>query len=71
MAPDIIKEDQPDTFEVEQTVHTKLGAKTCTLERKNDQIVLITQNGAPAAKPRCAPPTAAKRRRRRGGGRPA
>jgi len=38
----IIKETSPTTFEVEQTVQTKRGAKTCTLDTKNNQILLIT-----------------------------
>jgi DNA-binding beta-propeller fold protein YncE len=38
----IIKENSPTSFEVEQTVQTKSGAKTCTLDTKNNQIVLIT-----------------------------
>jgi len=38
----IIKENSPTSFEVEQTVKTKSGAKTCTLDTKNNQIVLIT-----------------------------
>lgn len=38
----IIKETSPTSFEVEQTVQTKARAKTCTLDTKNNQIVLIT-----------------------------
>jgi hypothetical protein len=38
----IIKEISPISFEVEQTVHTKPRAKTCTLDTKNNQIILIT-----------------------------
>jgi hypothetical protein len=38
----IIKENSPTSFEVEQNVQTKQGAKTCTLDTKNNQIVLIT-----------------------------
>ena len=37
----IIKENSPTSFEVEQTVQTKAGAKTCTLDSKKNQIVLI------------------------------
>ncbi len=44
----IIKETSPTTFEVEDTVKTKQGAKTCTLDSKNDQIVLITTERPPA-----------------------
>src|ERR1017187_3644487 len=38
----IIKENNPASFEVEQNVQTKQGAKTCTLDTKKNQIVLIT-----------------------------
>lgn len=44
----IIKENSPSSFEVEQTVQTKQGAKTCTLDTKTDQIVLIAVERAPA-----------------------
>jgi DNA-binding beta-propeller fold protein YncE len=44
----IIKENSPTSFEVEQTVQTKQGAKTCTLDTKNNQIVLIATERAPA-----------------------
>jgi DNA-binding beta-propeller fold protein YncE len=44
----IIKENSPTSFEVEQTVQTKSGAKTCTLDTKNNQIVLITTERPPA-----------------------
>jgi DNA-binding beta-propeller fold protein YncE len=49
----IIKETSPTTFEVEQNVKTKTGAKTCTLDTKKNQIVLITleRPAAPAADP--------------------
>ncbi len=43
----IIKETGPTSFEVEQTVQTKPRAKTCTLDTKNNQIVLITTEPAP------------------------
>jgi DNA-binding beta-propeller fold protein YncE len=45
----IIKETGPTSFEVEQTVQTKSRAKTCTLDAKNNQIVLITTEPAPAS----------------------
>lgn len=44
----IIKEKSPTRFEVEQTVQTKSGAKTCTLDTKNNQIIVITTEKAPA-----------------------
>jgi len=43
----IIKETSPTTFEVAQTVETKPGAKTCTLDTKKNRIVLITTERAP------------------------
>jgi YVTN family beta-propeller protein len=76
----IIKENSPASFEVEQTVQTKSRAKTCTLDTKNDRIVLITTEPAPAAAgtpeaaPTPAPPPAnaeqagGGRRGGRGGG---
>jgi DNA-binding beta-propeller fold protein YncE len=45
----IIKERSPASFEVEQTVQTKPRAKTCTLDSKNGQIVLIAIEPAPAS----------------------
>ena len=45
----IIKETSPTSFEVAQTVQTKSRAKTCTLDSKNNQIVLITIEPAPAS----------------------
>jgi DNA-binding beta-propeller fold protein YncE len=47
----IIKENSPTSFEVEQTVQTKPRAKTCTLDTKNNQIVLITTETAPTPPP--------------------
>ncbi len=44
----IIKENSPTSFEVAQTVQTKPGAKTCTLDTKNNHMVLITTEAAPA-----------------------
>jgi DNA-binding beta-propeller fold protein YncE len=43
----IIKENSPTSFEVEQNVQTKSGAKTCTLDAKTNQIFLITAEQAP------------------------
>ena len=51
----IIKENSPTSFEVAQTVQTKAGARTSSLDLKKDQIVLITlerprnPDGTPAA----------------------
>jgi DNA-binding beta-propeller fold protein YncE len=44
----IIKESSPTSFEVEQTVQTKPRAKTCTLDTKNNLIVLITTEPTPS-----------------------
>jgi DNA-binding beta-propeller fold protein YncE len=45
----IIKENSPTSFVVEQTVQTMRGAKTCTLDTKTNQILLIAaEYAAPA-----------------------
>ncbi|HEX9046129.1 MAG TPA: hypothetical protein VF988_03810 [Verrucomicrobiae bacterium] len=57
----IIKESSPTSFAVEQTVQTKPGCKTCSLDTKNNRIVLICTERAPgAAAP--APETPGQRR---------
>src|SRR4051812_14857898 len=60
----IIKENSPTSFAVEQTVQTKSRAKTSTLDRKTNRIVLITTNPMPApadaASPATTPPAAPK-----------
>jgi DNA-binding beta-propeller fold protein YncE len=43
----IIKEKSPTSFEVEQTVQTKSGCKTCSLDSKNNRIVLICTERMP------------------------
>jgi DNA-binding beta-propeller fold protein YncE len=45
----IIKESSPTSFAVEQTVQTKPRAKTCTLDTKNNQIILIALEPSTAA----------------------
>jgi len=56
----IIKENSPTSFEVEQTVATKQGAKCCTLDTKNNHIILTAIERAPAtgdmATPAAPPP---------------
>jgi len=47
----VIKEIGPMSFEVEQTVQTKARAKTCTLDTKKNQIVLITTEPSPTPAP--------------------
>lgn len=61
----IIKENSPTSFEVEQTVQTRPGAKTCTLDAMKNQIVLIATErpAAPPAEAGVAAPPA-------GGGQP-
>ena len=51
----IIKENSPTSFEVEQTVQTKSRAKTCTLDTKKNQIIVITIEPLPNA-PGTTPP---------------
>jgi len=43
----VIKEVSPTSFEVEQTVETQAGAKTCAFDSKTDQIFLITAEFGP------------------------
>ena len=79
----IIKENSPTSFAVEQTLKTKPGARTSTLDTKNNRIILITiepvpsTNAAPAtvaiAAPTATPatgtnPSAGERRGGRRGG---
>lgn len=60
----IIKEKDPTHFEVEQTVQTKQGCKTCTLDSKNDRIVVVCTERSPQAP---APSNPEEERRARGG----
>ena len=59
----IIKESSPTSFAVEQTVQTKTGCKTCSLDTKNNNIVTICVERAPGAAP--APATNAPAGERR------
>jgi DNA-binding beta-propeller fold protein YncE len=66
----IIKENSPTSFEVEQTVQTKPGCKTSSLDLKTNRIVLICTERAP--EPGSSTPTGASEgpsgeRRGRGG----
>lgn len=74
----IVKESSPTSFAVEQTVQTKAGCKTSSLDSKDNQIVLICTERLPQSgtamttPPPPAPPTTngpAGRRPRGGGGR--
>jgi len=62
----IIKENSPTNFVVEQTVTTKAGCKTSSLDTKNNHIVLICTERLPGA-PAPAPMTNAPAGQRRGG----
>jgi DNA-binding beta-propeller fold protein YncE len=53
----IIKESGPTSFAVEQTVQTKAGCKTSSLDTKNNRIVLVCTERLP--QPVAAPPTPA------------
>jgi DNA-binding beta-propeller fold protein YncE len=57
----IIKENSPTSFEVEQNVETKQGGKTCSLDTKMNQIIVIATERAPApaagAEAAATPPT--------------
>jgi len=64
----IIKESSPTSFAVEQTVQTKTGCKTSSLDTRNNRIVLICTERLPGA-PTPAPATNAPAGQRRGGGR--
>ena len=66
----IIKENSPTSFAVEQTVQTKAGCKTSSLDTKNNRIVLICTESLPQAAPGTpapAPDTNAPAGGRRGG----
>jgi hypothetical protein len=52
----IIKENSPTGFEVEQTVQTKSRAKTCALDTKNNQIIVITIEPTPQTAAATPPP---------------
>jgi hypothetical protein len=43
----VIKEKSPTEFVLEETVKTKAGAKTCTLDTKTDHVIVITREAAP------------------------
>jgi glutamine cyclotransferase len=71
----IIKENSPASFAVEQTVATKSGCKTSSLDTKNNRIVLVCTERAPQAAsatttnaPAAATTNAPAGGQRRGGG---
>jgi DNA-binding beta-propeller fold protein YncE len=67
----IIKENSPTSFAVEQTVTTKQGGKTCSLDSKNNRIIVVCTERAPQpAAPDTNAPAGGGRRGGRGGGGP-
>ena len=48
----VIKENSPTSFVVEQTLQTKQGARTSTLDTKTNQIFLITAELTPPTPPK-------------------
>jgi DNA-binding beta-propeller fold protein YncE len=64
----IIKESSPTNFAVEQTVQTKAGCKTSSLDTRNNRIILICTERLPGT-PVPASMTNAPAGQRRGGGR--
>ena len=65
----IIKESDPKTFAVEQTVTTKSRCKTCTLDTKNNIIVTACIEPLPGSVPPAPSTNAPAGERRRGFGR--
>jgi DNA-binding beta-propeller fold protein YncE len=64
----IIKENSPTSFEVEQTVATKAGAKTCSLDTKDNHIILATiERATPPAGAAEQPADGGRRGRRNNG----
>ena len=59
----VIKEESPTSFEVEQTVKTMPGAKTCTLDAKTGKVLLIAAEYGPTP---TTPPPGGNGRFRRG-----
>jgi DNA-binding beta-propeller fold protein YncE len=53
----IIKENSPTSFEVEQNLQTKAGAKCCTLDTKTGHVILSAIEPLPAAVGAAAPAT--------------
>jgi hypothetical protein len=49
----VVKESDPNTFAVEQNVQTPMGARTCALDAKTGNIILVTAKfpDAPASQP--------------------
>jgi DNA-binding beta-propeller fold protein YncE len=62
----VVKEESPTKFVVEQTLQTKVGAKTLTLDAKTGHILLITADFGPAPEPPAGAPAGPPGRPRRG-----
>jgi DNA-binding beta-propeller fold protein YncE len=62
----VIKESSPTSFAVEQTVQTKIGAKTLTLDAKTGRILVMTADFAPPPPPANPPPAGGRGRGGRG-----
>jgi hypothetical protein len=61
----VVKENSPTSFEVEQNVQTKMGARTCALDAKTHNVILVTaQFEAPTTAPATQPETGRRRRPR-------
>jgi hypothetical protein len=64
----VVKENSPTSFMVEQNVQTQVGARTCALDAKTHNVILVTAKfEAPATAPSAAPaaqPAEGGRRRR-------
>lgn len=65
----VIKEEAPDRFALEQTLATKPGARTSTLDPTDGHLFLITADMIPPPAAPAAPPPGAEPPRRRGRGR--
>jgi DNA-binding beta-propeller fold protein YncE len=58
----VIKESSPTSFAVEQTVQTKAGCKTLSLDMKNNRVVLICTERMPGATAETNAPAGGQRR---------
>ena len=64
----VIKEASPTSFSVEQTVQTKAGCKTMSIDTKNNRIVTICTERMPGATADAPPPGGQRPRGNRGPG---
>ncbi len=62
----VVKENSPTSFEVEQNVQTQMGARTCALDSKTHNVILVTaQFEAPTTAPATQQAEGGRRRRPR------